>query len=376
MRFNWKLFAYQVATVLLRPRHPVFRFGVRRLRFYASFAALFVIGQGVTWLHFFLDHLFFPGFRRAKVNGPVFVIGNFRSGTTFLHRLLWQDIDTFTSLTTREIYVTPSVSQRKLWDLLLAVDRRLGGLFARFLEHIDTNILNKIRFHRVGLEETEEDEGLLLYLWESLFTWFFFPTRGHERDFFDFDTRVPPGRRRRILRFYDLCIRRHVYAHRTSRLVLSKNPSFSAKVRSVARQFPDARFIYVRRRPEEVVPSMINWFSFVWHYFGNPDERFPYSEDIADLAGHWQNHALRELAKLPRERVHVVDFDDLVGDVNGTVRAIYRHFDIPVSPRMAETLQNAQRESQSFVPHARLSLADVGIDDETIPGRFHLPPVS
>jgi hypothetical protein len=376
VRFNWRLLAYQLSTVFLKPRHPVFRFGVRRLRFYGSFAALFIIGQGMAWLHFLLDTLFFPRFRRAKVEGPVFVIGNFRSGTTFLHRLLWQDAETFTSLTTREIYVTPSVSQRKLWDLLLAVDRRLGGRFARFLEHIDADILGNIRFHRVGLEQTEEDEGLLLYLWESLFTWFFFPTKGHERDFFDFDRRVPPGRRRRILRFYDMCIRRHVYAHRTSRLVLSKNPSFSAKVRSVAREFPNARFIYVRRRPEEVVPSMINWFSFVWHYFGNPEERFPYSEDIADLAGHWQTHALRELAELPEERVHIVDFDDLVGDVSGTVRAIYRHFGIPLSAGMAETLEQAQRESQSFIPHARLSLADVGIDGESLSDRFHLPPVS
>jgi hypothetical protein len=171
-------------------------------------------------------------------------------------------------------------------------------------------------------------------------------------------------------------MRRHLYAHRTGRTLLSKNPSFSAKVRSVAREFPDARFVYVRRRPEEVVPSMINWFAFVWHYFGNPDERFPYRERIADLAGHWQAHALRELTTLPAERVLVIDFDDLVGDVAGTVKRIYHHFGFRITPLMEAALERAQQESREFVPHARLSLDDVGIDGESIAGRFQLPPVS
>lgn len=376
MRFNWRLFLYQISTIFTLPRHPVFRFGLRRLRFYGAFFALFLVGQSLAWLHFALDHLFFPGFRRTRVAGPLFVVGNFRSGTTFLHRLLWQDSDTFTSLTTREIYVTPSVSQRKLWGLLLRVDDYVGRPFQRWLARIDREVLNRIKFHRVGLEETEEDEGLLLYLWESLFTWFFFPTGGWERDFFDFDNRVGPGRKRRVLRFYDFCMRRHLYAHRTDRTLLSKNPSFSAKVRSVAREFPDARFVYVRRRPEEVVPSMINWFAFVWHYFGNPDERFPYRERIADLAGHWQAHALRELTTLPAERVLVIDFDDLVGDVAGTVKRIYHHFGFRITPVMEAALERAQQESREFVPHARLSLDDVGIDGESIAGRFQLPPVS
>lgn len=374
MRFNWKLFLHQLSTVFTRPRHPVFRLGWRRLRFYGAFLALFLLGEVMSWLHFLLDHLLFPGFRRRRVTGPVFIVGNFRSGTTFLHRLLWQDSETFTSLTTREIYVTPSISQRRVWELLLRIDRHIGRPFHRFLEGVDRKLLSQVRFHRVSLKETEEDEGLLLYLWESLFTWFFFPTDGREEDFFHFDERMSARRRQRIMRFYDYCLRRHIYAHRTSRIFLSKNPSFSAKVRSVAEHFPDARFIYVQRRPGEVVPSMINWFSFVWSYFGNPRERFPYRDRIADLAGEWESHARRELAKLPAERVHFVDFHELVEDVKSTVEGIYRAFGIDIPQAMVATLEGAQQASREFVPHARLSLTDVGIDRESMPRRFPHSP--
>ena len=35
-----------------------------------------------------LDHLFYPRHRKQPIDRPIFIIGNPRSGTTFLHRLL------------------------------------------------------------------------------------------------------------------------------------------------------------------------------------------------------------------------------------------------------------------------------------------------
>lgn len=44
----------------------------------------------LTGLTLALDHLFFPGFRKVRVERPIFIIGHPRSGTTFLHHLLSQ----------------------------------------------------------------------------------------------------------------------------------------------------------------------------------------------------------------------------------------------------------------------------------------------
>lgn len=44
--------------------------------------------HGVGALTRGLDHLIYPGFRRIPLDRPVFIIGNPRSGTTFLHRFL------------------------------------------------------------------------------------------------------------------------------------------------------------------------------------------------------------------------------------------------------------------------------------------------
>ena len=40
---------------------------------------------------FFLDGIFFPGLWQTKIEKPVFVLGQARSGTTLTHRLMCKD---------------------------------------------------------------------------------------------------------------------------------------------------------------------------------------------------------------------------------------------------------------------------------------------
>src|SRR5262249_21447043 len=60
-----------------------------------------------------LDAWVFPDFRRHPVRSPVFIVGNPRSGTTLLHRLLCGDTERFVYFRTWEILL-PSLVQRKL----------------------------------------------------------------------------------------------------------------------------------------------------------------------------------------------------------------------------------------------------------------------
>ena len=49
---------------------------------------LLQLGQAISATTPGLDHLFYPRHRTQPIDRPIFVIGNPRSGTTFLHRLL------------------------------------------------------------------------------------------------------------------------------------------------------------------------------------------------------------------------------------------------------------------------------------------------
>ena len=52
----------------------------------------------IHWFFFWLDDILFPAYKEHVIEKPLFILGNLRSGTTFLHRLLSRESTTFTSL--------------------------------------------------------------------------------------------------------------------------------------------------------------------------------------------------------------------------------------------------------------------------------------
>lgn len=67
----------------------------------------------VTWVHPLLDELLFPDHRRIEVRAPVFIVSNFRGGTTFLHRLLALDRDRFCTMQMWEVLLAPPSSSSR-----------------------------------------------------------------------------------------------------------------------------------------------------------------------------------------------------------------------------------------------------------------------
>ena len=248
-----------------------------------GFTLLFPLLLGTSRLAMLLDGLFYPGYRHTRVREPVFIIGNFRSGSTFLHRLLAQDTRRFTSMKTWEIYFAPSVLQHKMWRGIWAVDAALGGRLKRRLRQGEERVLGDVKLHRVRFSEPEEDEALFYYTWHTLFTWFFFPVIDSDHPYHRYDEAIPAGVRRRNMEFYRRCLQRHLYVHDSRRHYLAKNPSSTPRIRSLMRRFPDARFIYLVRDPLDSVPSTMSWFSFAWHYFASPLEPYPLREFVLDL---------------------------------------------------------------------------------------------
>src|SRR6201995_1629446 len=55
---------------------PLGAFGLLQLR------------QAISAITLGLDYVFYPSHRKQQIDRPIFIIGNPRSGTTFLHRLL------------------------------------------------------------------------------------------------------------------------------------------------------------------------------------------------------------------------------------------------------------------------------------------------
>jgi omega-hydroxy-beta-dihydromenaquinone-9 sulfotransferase len=318
---------------------------------------------------FLLDDLFFPGYRRVLVDRPVFIIGNFRSGSTFLHRLLAHDRETFTSFRTWEIYLAPAIIQRKVFWAAAAVDRKLGAPLMKLLRAIDRRTLGKAKLHKMGLWEFEEDEGLMLHIWNTILVWFIHPLIDHSPPYHKFDTEMNEKQKRSILDFYEGCIKRHLYARGPGKRFLAKNPSLTPKINALSERFHRPQFINLVRHPYDNLPSVMNWLSSAWHLFANPEESFPYQEFVLEMTQHWYEYPLEVFRRRDGACV-TVRFADFINGPEKTVRRIYRQCRLTLRPDYLAALKAEAKNAKEYQSSNIYCLEDVGFSRRQINQRY------
>ncbi len=105
-------------------RQNSLRFTRRRRMAMLLWYSVIPIHQLLTLISFYLDEVFFPRYRQKEIKAPVFIVGNFRCGSSLLQRLLARD-GQFTSMNVAEIFIAPTITQRKFWKFVALLDRCL-----------------------------------------------------------------------------------------------------------------------------------------------------------------------------------------------------------------------------------------------------------
>ena len=364
MYFNWRQFLRDARYRVFSHTPPDLPIppGYRRRRAVVSvmfvFCMAWMVGGGR--LGYVVDRILFPGYRRIRVRRPVFILGNFRSGSTYLHRMI-AALPGFTAMATWEIYFAPSITARKLWRGIWMLDRVFGAPVKRYLLALQERELGEVTMHRIRLQEAEEDEGLFLYLWESLFNWFFVTRQVADSPYWKFDASIPRWRRKAAFRFYEGCLKRHLYVHGEEKTYIAKNPSFTAKTDTLLEFFPDARIIYLVRHPLTGSVSVMGWFAFAWHYFACTPERLPYRDTVLELAREWYLRPRARLEALPDSQCAVVRYEDLVSAPDETIPAMMRQLGLQVPPGFREQLMTMPRRDPNDRTHS-IDLSDLGLD--------------
>ncbi|HUH37755.1 MAG TPA: sulfotransferase [Spongiibacteraceae bacterium] len=335
-----------------------FRPKLRRLAIF-WLGSLFVL---LNQLLLMLDHLLFPGFRRLPIRAPVFVIGNMRSGTTHMHRLLWEDRGHTTSLALWEI-LFPSLCARKLIRGLACIDRRLlGGRILAWLHRTQDRKFGKARrMHQWNLFEPEEDEFVFYHTMRSASLLVLFPYFGQFDDL-SWADREPEKIQRKMLAFYDGIIRRQLYLHGADKRYLAKSPTFVAKIRMLSRHYPGATFVYMARNPHEMLASGANLLQKTWGALGIDDAALRANIRLLNeqqLALY--EYASEALSVLPDDRVAYIEYGDLNRSPDAVVRKIYAQFHWPLEARYAQYLALAQdRASAGHQSQHRYQASEFG----------------
>ncbi len=370
MTYNLRLFWRMAVRSFWGTKNTHGRLTPKRLFFIVLFYSVWPLWTLFTWACFLLDDLLFPAHKTQPLEKPLFIIGNYRSGSTFLHRLLARDSQSFTSLRTWEIFITPTITQRKISRLVGQIDRFFGMPLKRLLLSIDQRGLGQVKIHRISLFQPEEDENILLHIWSTSFVGFLFPFLDEMPAYNFFDESLPREEKERIMGFYRSCVQRHLYVDGGKRHFVSKNPAFSAKIETLAEFFPDARILYLARNPLDMLPSTVSWLGYAWRVFSTPLEQYPYRSQILQMARYWYTHPLKYLDTHPSPKHLILNYDHLIGDPERIIRGIYHQFGYPEQENLEQIVNQAVAETRNYKSEHNYSYEAMGFSREQIRAEF------
>ncbi|MBC7173199.1 MAG: sulfotransferase, partial [Polyangiaceae bacterium] len=315
-----------------------------------------------------LDERLFPELATQKVEAPVFIFANPRSGTTLLHRLMSLDDSNFVSMRLFESIFPSAVWQKGFSKLDDFDSARLGGTLRKMVDLFDDKVFGSRweDVHKLGLREAEEDECLFVYNLLSPTTMLLVPFVEEVRSQLFFDD-LPAATRGRVMDYYEGILKRLLLARGEGRRYLNKNVFSIPRTLTLHERFPDAKFVYLARHPYEVMPSFCNMFYSAWRTH-SPEiaKDSPEVKALAQVGYDYYRyaHACRQM--LPAENFRVVRYDDLVANPKATVESVYEWMGVEITPAFREKLENATRAQRSYERPLEHSLEEWGITREDV----------
>ncbi|MBW2273179.1 MAG: sulfotransferase [Deltaproteobacteria bacterium] len=347
------------------------RLSLRRSLTWLVYAILFYSIRGVLGAVRWIDDRLWPEIADQKIERPVFIFGNARSGTTLLHRLMSLDEEHFTSM---KLYqsIFCAVCVRRSVEALDRLDRRLPGRPLRR----GVKLFNRLVFsgwggiHEMGIDQAEEDEAVFGLTLMTPSVVLLLPYLDELPGVAAFDT-LPAEERRGFMDFYEDTLRRHLHASGGQRAFLNKNALFAPRLRSMFERFPDARFVYLVRHPFDAIPSFLSMFHAKWSSH-SPEigTDSPEARALARLAIDYYRCALDCRKFIPEEQFITVRYDELVANPRDSIEKLYRRLGLAVGEPFRARLEGELAAQESYSSGHRYSLEEFGLCEEEVFGEL------
>lgn len=375
MLFNAKLYFRLLHHSFFKARRTICPLNAERLGFLIGSATLGYAALEVTHrLAFLADTVLYPSSRKIEVSEPVFIISPNRSGTTLLVTLLAQD-QRFTAPRLWEYFVALAVSERKAIWRIGKLAAKIGIPTQKILASIERSITSGKRnepydrVHHFSINGIEEDNIYLLHVSSGYDPMSMFPFPEIMLDYADYDRRIPPSRKKKDMAFLKSMIKKHVAAHGGKRY-LSKMTTLSGAVPSILATFPDAKIIHLVRHPAKVVPSAMKLWMGLWIKHCCSGELTKLAPVILEQNRIWYTRLHEDTAHLPPNRYIRVAYEDVVLNMENTVRKIYEQFEIPLTDEFLAKVREMQEQERHYRSRNSYTLEEVGLSMEAIAEAF------
>lgn len=322
-------------------------------------ACLFAVLRTVVAIGMALDHVFFARLRRTKVERPIVLVGNPRTGTTFLQRFLSDE--GFGSGMELFLMLYPSLLLQKMLRPLMPL-----------LERLSPAKYHSTEAHHTSLSSVETDDVAVLFRhFDGFFLYGFFLSFAEE----DLLPTVDPAVRdtsKRDFDWLDALWRRSMVLHKNERNI-AKLFSVSPRLPQFLERFPGAQILYMVRDPIEVLPSsmslVIGVLDRAFGFWSKPEavrqqwlDRM-YSAFIMLMRrfhDDWQSGAI------DRSRVFIVRYDRMMADFDGIMEEMCVFLDHEMTPELRAKIKKRADKQRTYTSEHKYDLEKFGLSEDKI----------
>ncbi len=310
--------------------------------------------------------MLFFGYRKTDISQPVFIVSNPRSGTTYMHRLLCLDEERYVYMLLYHTIIS-SITFYKIVKGISWIDRRIGRPFRRFFDWIDSWFFKGWQdIHPTGFNQSEEDEGIYIFPLLSIAICLICPYMQHFK-YLTLVDEMPERQRQRIRNYYRSSMKRFMYAEGKGKTLLSKNVITTGRLNTILDIFPDARIVYLIRDPKKAVPSFISMFSATWKIIAPKlPEQGPEFRALGQIAIDFYTYFHQEKGRFKPENFLIVPYADLVADPLQSVKNVYAHFGMNLSPTFEQNLIKETNKTRKYRSKHSYSLEQYGFSEAEI----------
>ena len=306
---------------------------VRRGLLWVAYLVRFTILEPVRLLEYFL---FDTAIRAHQLSAPpVFILGHWRSGTSYLQTLLFVDPQHTTSTIFRSLFSDVFyLSERWLKPLLGLLSRVLGVRYSIQRSVMDFDL------------PAEGDLGICCLSSPYSYTWgHVFPRRFgqwmQEMVYAPTDEAAAGWSAA-----YDYFIRKLSLGAQGKRVVL-KSPGDTARLSGLLRLFPEAKFVYIHRSPEDVFHSN----RYLWRVILKDHGLQTLGPEAVDsyILEHYaavQSRYRAQRGEIPPRQLVEIDYAALRRDPIATLSKVYAQLDLGEVPIQA--LKQFQQQQSAY----------------------------
>lgn len=274
----------------------------------------------------------------ALKEDPIFIVGHWRSGTTYLHNMFSQD-ENFGYMNTFDAFVPDAFIVGKY------VIKPFSQLILPSKRPMDA-----VRIHPNFPQE--EEFALASQTSLSFYECLYFPERVVDTfaKYIFFET-ISENEKARWRRAYKLLVKKISFAKNGKQLVL-KNPINTGRIPALLELFPNAKFVYISRDSKAVLTSTISMNKKLLALYSLKNYEEKYVEQFA-VAVHERMIEKYEQDKLniPSGNLIEIKYADFVSNPVEQMERIYRQFNLNGFEKASIKFQNYFDEQKNYQPN-------------------------